>query len=734
MLGLHMKRGKILFVTIITILTTLSLFYQSNQITKSEDQEVDTELNKNSVQETTNNLFVKSEDTGIETNKARKGIFTEGNISYIIRNNQFEIFNVKTPHNPILLYSKENKNDFFYDRIFVNNSIVYLKNTDLDSYFSIIEIYDCTDTSDVKLLAATIISAYGTIFVVIENYFYYITQYEILIFEVNYSYDLVFVRSFYFNNDELPYYYYYREYNLDYCYANTTLYLLTQNDVYIIDVQNPINPFVINIFEHKQDFHYSPYYYYSYYYSSSFYYENPLISINHNTLYIFHIYNFTTFDITNMYNIYQTANINLQSLGYSLGNRYSDLWITNTNAFLLFEKALLVLELENYLPTVMSKFISILYGNAATYSYRNPTYCISLFLQNDALFVTKRINSIEREILIIYDISNTSAISLIWLMTFSDVLKFSNLAIYLGLYITILFIVLTSVFFVYSDEIIAKQKEKDREELEAKQTEISVAQEEVGTPNILEKIPISNKVLTGNNLIVTAFAILCIQNLIFPFIAWSNFMYLGFFSSEGSSDISRYLLNIPLFLDIIAILFLIIGLGLKTKEEKSKNNPIVIGIWSIWIVITLVYRVLWGLPKYESLQYSFLPKFYTYQDYLFKLPFLVSTLFFSFAIIITVSFTDVGNYSKYGSIIYAIFNALLGVIFYFTYFSYVYSRLNFTYGLSSEIIIFGAFAGFFKITILPIYGTILFFKLSSDYRSLVTSQKLERYVKRFSDN
>jgi len=681
-----MTGRKRIFATIIVFLIAFSFFSQINQLTESENQIEPVELTKNSTPNATNSYLLENGYSGTNSQKARNGIFIEGNLSYIILNNQFEIYNVQNPNKPVLLYAKENEEDHTYEKIYVNNSIAYLMNSRYLYHGIIIEIYNCSNPTNVQELSSTTLVLSGTSFLVLENYFYLISEISLVIFELDTSFNLFFIKEMFliYIYDDPPYNYYYDL--IDYSYEDNILCILGEIEVFVLDLIDPSNPICTLIFRHHQDFYYSRYHDYYYYY----YYDRPSISLKDNNLYILHARNFTSFNITNFLNINQTAYFDVTYNQYI--GRSREMWITDNNAFLLFGKYLLVFNLNsNGIPTNLIETIDITIGNLD--SNFPKILCIGFFIKNDLMYVIKGTISIEGEILIIYNISDVSSISIIWNMDFSDPLKYSNL-------------VLISIFLIYHGKKNEIQPVDDIENVE-------IDKAAVETPNIAEKTGLVTNVSRGNKLIRISFLLLFVQNLSLPFIAIPLFGGLTF---DWRSNFI-YALNVPLFLDIIAIILLIIGFSLKTKENKSKNSIYAIIIWIIWIISALLYRVIWDLPSYSftaGILYTDNP---TYQDYLFQLPFLASTLLFSLGMIATIVFTDVGNKSRPFLKTYAIMNATLGIIFYFGKFGDVSNSIIHYDGYFLSWLFFVGFIGLIKITFVPAIASMVFILLFSNYGS-----------------
>ncbi|MHA1244510.1 MAG: hypothetical protein ACTSP7_08060, partial [Candidatus Heimdallarchaeota archaeon] len=107
----------------------------------------------------------------------------------------------------------------------------------------------------------------------------------------------------------------------------------------------------------------------------------------------------------------------------------------------------------------------------------------------------------------------------------------------------------------------------------------------------------------------------------------------------------------------------------------------------------------------------------TYQDYLFQLPFLASTLLFSLGMIATIVFTDVGNKSRPFLKTYAIMNATLGITFYFGKFGDVSNSIIHYDGYFLSWLFFVGFIGLIKITFVPAIASMVFILLFSNYGS-----------------
>jgi len=692
-----MLGNKRLFITIIIFLVAFSFISQINLLTETENQNKPVVSTKNSTPTATTSYLSENGNSGTDSQKARNGIFIEGNLSYIILNNQFEIYNVQNPNKPILLYSKENEEDHTYEKIFVNNSIAYLMNSRYLHHGIIIEIYNCTNPAIVLALSSTTLVVFGSSFFVLGNYFYVISEIQLVIFEMDTSYDLFFIKEIYLIDfdDSLTYNYYYDL--IDYSYEDNILCILGEREVFVLNVIDPSNPISISTFKHHQNMDYSNYHHYYYYY----YYDRPSISLKDNNLYILHSGNFTSFNIANLLNINQTAYFNV-AYNHNYG-RSREMWITDNNAFLLFGKYLHVYNLNsNGIPTNLIESIDITIGNLD--SNFPKILCIGFFIKNDLMYVIKGTISIEGEILIIYNISDVSSISIIWNMVFSDPLKYSNLVLYLGIFLSVLFIALISIFMIYHGKKKEIQPVVDVENIE-------VDKAAVETPNVVEKNDLITNTPHGNKLIRISFLLLFVQNLSLLFIAIPIF---GGLTYDRYSNFT-YALNVPLFLDIIAIVLLIIGFSLKTKENKSKNNIYAIIIWIIWIISALLYRVIWDLPSYSFVYGILYADNPTYQDYLIQLPFLASTLLFSLAIIATIVFTDVGNKSRPFLQFYAIMNAIIGIIFYFGKFVDVRDSIIFYDGNLLSWLFFVGLVGLIKITIVPAIAIMVFISLFSNY-------------------
>jgi hypothetical protein len=423
-----------------------------------------------------------------------------------------------------------------------------------------------------------------------------------------------------------------------------------------------------------------------------------LFYFNNNTLYLSHNNNFTSYNVADPFNI-ETTKYSHYLFPTLYGSEVKDLLIVKNYAFILTSYSIETYKINS--SGIISEYFSrdtIFFGNE--YIDTENSECTGFYIKNDKLYLLKSTISIEKEIFAIFDLSNLTSITIIWSMEVTNPLLYSKLVLFISSYFSILYVIFTTVFLIYRDKKNANQKE------------VATQNEDQEIPNILEKNKLESRITHGNRLLFSGFLILFLENLAVPFITIPIFGDLLF---DGRTEF-LYALNFPLFLDIIAITLIIVGFGLKIKEDKKHNNILVMIIWIMWIASALLYRIFWDLPSYSSLQGMFFSDSPTYRDYLIQLPFLVSTILFSFAIIITVVFTDLGNKSRMGLIVYSIMNVSFSVLFYFSNYTLVTNAIfsNYHYYFGGYISL--AFLGLAKVILIPSIGMIVFILAGSYYK------------------
>lgn len=688
-----MSRKKV-FLVIIIVLFTSSLFINKNLPSNSKDHQSNQVSTNNSISNVQNDFSLNTVETDENAIKPSR-IFVEGNLSYIIRNNHFEIFDINNPANPVLMHSFENqREDSKYLKIFVNNSYAYLLSNLLETDDSYIDIFNCTDITNVNLITSIYDDEEADLFFVLDDLVYLITRREVHIYELQTANEYIFIKSTLSLFNETGGYYI--DDYIDFSFSNDTLYLLGLYVFFIIDLADPINPTIITD---------------SGFYQVYGYFSPGKILVRNNTAYISQSFGFFAFNLTNL------SNITLQSsMFYSNYSTYDfrivdevDFWVTDDYSYLLFRNYVFVVEMVNGNPTNITDILECRIGNVRSSIY--PFVFTGLFLSNDLLYLTKNVNSIDREILLIIDATNTSSLTYLWIMEYTDPFKFSDLALWGGISLVILFIIAITFLLIYYVKQNRKQINKN-DELKN---------------NTVEKIHETEKSFvvksTSNKLLSSGFILLAIQNIFALIFIVPIAMGLRLPINYPNY---AYTINIPFFLDIIAIIILIVGFGFKIAEKKSKEMLSVIIIWSVWVVSAILYRIFFGMPSYDYLITAYVDSnryFTTYLNYLIYLPFLLSTMIFSFALIMTASFTDIKKSFLKPLIVMAVLNVVGGVVYYFgIYYHNLYKIAVQHLDDPTGGIFISALGGFFKGIIVPIMAIVLCSLLGYDYIKTIKSK------------
>ncbi|MHA1186754.1 MAG: hypothetical protein ACTSSK_07760 [Candidatus Heimdallarchaeota archaeon] len=148
-----------------------------------------------------------------------------------------------------------------------------------------------------------------------------------------------------------------------------------------------------------------------------------------------------------------------------------------------------------------------------------------------------------------------------------------------------------------------------------------------------------------------------------------NLLALIIFSINGAigswtsnTDWYYYLWNIPLILDLVVGLIFTIGFLVAYCSTKNKKTMITSIFWILWLIFSIAYRVLLGMPSFKYL-IDTSETDNLYRMYLIGIFFAVSQVLFWFAIFMTDLSLRIPNQRIFSRIIiFGTVNYLIGIL------------------------------------------------------------------------